>query len=215
LALLTISLAVVVILAFYVWTFEKQAASMRGQVPPTPTEPTLTVLGEHFFDTIDGFRFKVPAQGWQIRVLSRPDSLPAEVPTRPILSNMVPIAVVSRDANGDTVAKVTVGLLRQTVPRNAADCAIQALGELIAQYERGASRVRLVKEVTTTGGGVHEGAYFMVVLPPEARHPLPVWVFSATVREGLSCVFLGQTTEAAYAEVRADIEKIVESFRWL
>jgi len=69
--------------------------------------------------------------------------------------------------------------------------------------------------VTTTGGGVHEGAYFMVVLPPEARHPLPVWVFSATVREGLSCVFLGQTTEAAYAEVRADIEKIVESFRWL
>jgi len=108
LALLTISLAVVVILALYVRTFEKQAASMRGQVPPTPTEPTLTVLGEHFFDTIDGFRFKVPAQGWQIRVLSRPDSLPAEVPTRPILSNMVPIAVVSRDANGDTVAKVTV-----------------------------------------------------------------------------------------------------------
>ncbi len=215
LALLLLGLAVVVALGLYLRTFEKQAAAMRGQMPATPSEPVLAVVGKYFFDTIDGFRFQVPPDLWQVRVLVRPDSLPPEVPTRPMLSNLLPVAVLSRSVNGDTLAKVTVALLKQTVPRDPQDCAIQALGELIAQHERSGRPVRLVKEVTTTGTGVQAGAYFMVVLPSEAGHRLPVWVFSASVRQGLGCIFLAQTTEAGYAEVRADIEKIVESFRWL
>lgn len=215
LALLLLALAVVVTLGLYVRTFEKQAAAMRGQVPAAPSAPVLAMVGQYFFDTIDGFRFMVPPDLWQVRVLARPDSLPREEPTRPMLSNLVPVVVLSRSTNGDTLAKVTVGLLRQRVPRDAQDCAIQALGELISQHERSGERVRLVKEVTTTGTGVQEGAYFVAVLPPGAEDPLPVWVFCASVRQGLSCVFLGQSTGAGYTEVRADIEKIVESFRWL
>ncbi|MCR4438308.1 MAG: hypothetical protein QHJ34_04605 [bacterium] len=213
--LLLVGLAVVVALSFYLRTFEKQAKLIREQIPPVPDEPVVTVAGQYFFDTIDRFSFKMPGDGWQVHVLVRPDTLPPEIPTRAMLKNMVPLAVLDRVAGSDTMAKATVGVMRQTVMRNAEDSATQMLGELISQCERGPARLRLLKEVTTAGTGVHAAAYFMVVLPPEAQEPLPVWVCSVTVREGLSIIFLAQTTEARYPEVRADFEKIVESFRWL
>lgn len=213
--LLVVGLAVVVALGFYLRTFEKQSRLMRERIVPVPDEPVVTVTGQYFFDTIDRFSFKVPTDGWQVRVLARPDTLPLEIPTRAMLKNMVPLAVLGRVAGADTMAMVTVGVMRQTVMRNAEDSAIQMLGELIGQYERGPARLRLLKEVTTAGAGVHGVAYFMVVLPPESHEPLPVWVCGFTAREGVSVIFLEQTTEDRYAEVRVDFEKIVESFRWL
>ncbi len=213
--LLVLSLAVVVLLGYYLRAFERQSAVLRGQQPAIPSEPVVTVHGHHFFDTVDGFRFRVPPEGWQMRALTRPEILPPEDPARSVLDNMATLAVAYRVAAKDTVAMVTAGLVKQTLPRDAYDCAVQALGELIARYERGPTRVRLLKEVTRTGAGVDASAYFMVVLPPEAQESMPVWIVSASVREPLACLFLARTTEAFYPSARTDIERIMESFRWL
>ncbi|MDZ7338951.1 MAG: hypothetical protein ONB30_10455 [candidate division KSB1 bacterium] len=212
--LLILSLGVVILLVHYLRTFEKRAA-LRSQEPSVPSGSVVEVRGQYFYDTIDGLSFKVPPEGWQMQLLRRPDSLPPENPARTVLSNVVPLVVAHKSTAGDTLAAVTVGVLWQTIPRDAYDCAVRALGELIAEYERGHSRVRLLKEVTVTGKGTNAGAYFMVVLPEKARESMPVWVVSVSVRDFLACFFLAKTSEVAYPGVRSDIERIVESFRWL
>lgn len=208
-------LAAVLVLIYYVSTFQRNTPLPEPSVPPVPGDERVEVSGEYYYNTLQDFSLKVPSAAWEISAITETATIPYVDAGKTVLANTVPMAEFSYRLNGETVAVTEVGVVRSNTDRNVRDFAIQILGEILEQVERGDGRVTISKEVSLLSQRTPKGAYFMIVLPASSGDRLPVWVYAVFIEGEYVYTILNKTSEAQYSTVRSDLEAIIESFRIL
>ena len=209
---LIFGLAVVLVLIYYLGTFQQDLPSLESTAPPLPSDARVEVLGLYYYNTIQNFTLKVPSDSWSIKVISETDQLPKDEPNKTVLNNTLPLAEFYCIENSDTIAITKVGIVRQSIVRIPRDFAIQTLGEIIQKYEVGFEKVRVAKQVTVLSQREPQGAYFMAILPKSSSEVYPVLIYAVFVKDEYAYTIDSKVTEDDYAKIRFDLESIIESF---
>ncbi len=192
----------------------KGGKSSLGSSSIPKFEEQVKVIDGKYYNKIHHFSIALPNTDWELVCLDRVDSLRKQDISRPILDNINLMLEMYRRDREDTLSIVQVGIIDLVEPRTPQSLAKQNLQEIEKTFSP-PDTVYVVQDVTLSGSGRLQGAFYVLDFNQALRYPYPRWISMFVVQNKLAYAIICQVHIDDYAFLKTDFEKILQSFRLL
>ncbi len=177
-------------------------------------EDQVKVIDGKYYNKIHNFSISLPNADWEIVCLDQVDSLRKQDNSLPILDNINLMLEMYRRDREDTLSIVQVGVIDLIEPRTPQSLARQNLSEIEKSFSS-PDTIYVVQDVTLSGSGQLQGAFYVLDFNQALHYPYPRWIGMFVVHNKLAYTIICQVRTDDYAFLKTDFEKILQSFRLL
>jgi len=200
----------VVIIAIMAYLKTDRSSFMTSDVPEF--EEPVKVINNKYYNKVYNFGFSLPNADWEVFYHEKIDSLRKQDGSLPILDNINIMLEMYRRDRSDTLAVVQAGIIDLIEPRTPQSLAEQNLREIKLSLSP-TDTVRIIKDVSLSGSGRQQRAYYVIEFGANLQYPYPVWIAMFVVYNKLAYSMICKVRSEHYGVLRTDFETILQSFR--